>query len=54
MNDIVDAMVYISAYKQRGKEEGKNRQILAMEILKRYPQYEADQNTQDIFGGPIP
>ncbi|UXN06242.1 hypothetical protein [Bartonella sp. HY761] len=54
MNDIVDAMAYISAYKQRGDEQSKNRQILAMKILKRYPQYEADENTQDIFGGPIP
>lgn len=54
MNDIVDSTVYISAYKQRGNEESKNRQILAMKILKRYPKQEADENTQDIFGEPIP
>ncbi|MGV0821124.1 hypothetical protein [Martelella sp. AMO21009] len=54
MGKLQKFMRYLAAYTQRGDKISKEIQQTALRVLKCNPDYPPDQNTQDIFGGPIP
>ncbi|MGV0911519.1 hypothetical protein [Martelella sp. FOR1707] len=44
----------LAGYEQRGDAISLANQQIALRVLKRNPDYPPDQNTQDLFAGPIP
>ncbi|MGV0821126.1 hypothetical protein [Martelella sp. AMO21009] len=47
-------MKFLASYEQRKDELSREIRQIALRVLKRNPDYPADQNTQELFGGPIP
>jgi len=47
-------MLWISSYEQRGDEISLANQKIGRRVLKRHPNYPADQYTERLFQGPIP
>nr|WP_272212557.1 hypothetical protein [Marinicella sp. W31]MDC2878474.1 hypothetical protein [Marinicella sp. W31] len=44
----------VALYTQRGDKTSLAYRKIGLRVLKRNPEYVADQNTRDLFGGPIP
>ncbi|MCD1635394.1 hypothetical protein K7H91_16620 [Martelella mediterranea] len=47
-------MNFLASYEQRKDELSREIRQIALRVLKRNPDYPPDQNTQELFGGPIP
>nr|WP_272212553.1 hypothetical protein [Marinicella sp. W31]MDC2878470.1 hypothetical protein [Marinicella sp. W31] len=54
MLKLQNFMNAIAGYTQRKDKVSREYRNIALRALKRFPNYPPDQNTQDIFGGPIP
>ncbi|MGV0819769.1 hypothetical protein [Martelella sp. AMO21009] len=54
IKNLENVIGYLALYDQRGDKVSVELQRITLRILKRNPDYPPDQNTQDIFGGPIP
>nr|WP_272211154.1 hypothetical protein [Marinicella sp. W31]MDC2877039.1 hypothetical protein [Marinicella sp. W31] len=54
LKKLQNFMSSLAAYTQRRDRMSEEIQQIALRVLKRNPDYPPDQNTQDIFGGPIP